>query len=228
MFSYNLKRYRKANNLTQDKLSDEINELLNTSYTKDNVRSWEKGTNPKIDTIEAIAKILNIPVQYLFDDSKEALSKIIKKELPEMEDAMSNIKKVSFLKGYVGAGSAGEVVSRYSDNFLYIDRMMIAPKYLDSEIKALTVVGDSMIPFVDHGDIVLFTEIKRDRYNLPDGKYIITTINGTMVKNLTFKATGDIVISSCNKAYKDEIIKADESQEYLDIVGFVVSRILKS
>jgi len=49
-----------------------------------------------------------------------------------------------------------------------------------------------------------------------------------MVKNLKFMCSGDIIISSCNKAYSDEIINSEESQELLDILGIVVGRILKS
>jgi phage repressor protein C with HTH and peptisase S24 domain len=61
-----------------------------------------------------------------------------------------------------------------------------------------------------------------------DGKYVIETSAGVMVKNLCFKSNGDIVISSCNRIYESETIRASESQEYLEIIGMVVGRVLKS
>ena len=85
-----------------------------------------------------------------------------------------------------------------------------------------------MIPYVNDDDIILFHPLKDTTHRLNDGKYVIQTINGTMVKNLKFMCSGDIIISSCNKAYSDEIINSNESQELLDILGIVVGRILKS
>jgi len=231
MFASQLKKYRLNRNMTRKKLAEELNKIVfidKKEIDVNNITSWERGTNPRLEIIEAISQVLDIPVQYLFDDSNQALDKIIQDKLPDTNNIIQNTKKVPLLTGYVGAGSTGEVYSRDSANYLYIDKKMITAKYHDRDIKALLVIGDSMIPFVDHNDIVLFIELDRGQYNLPDGKYIITTASGTMVKNLTFKSNGDIVISSCNKAYESELIKANETQEYLDIVGFVVGRILKS
>ena len=74
MFSENLKKYRKISGMTQEELANKINILLNSNYTKNNVQSWERGVNPKIDVISAIAEILEITEQYLFDDSEKDIA----------------------------------------------------------------------------------------------------------------------------------------------------------
>lgn len=227
MFSENLKKYRNLLGLTQEQLAIEINNVLNSEHTKSNVQSWERGVNPKLDVISAIAEILEIPEQYLFDDSENAIDFIVRKRIPDLKDIIENTKKIPLFNGYVGAGSGG-VIENFSNKYVYIDVSSVDKKYADETVLALTVIGDSMEPYVQRDDIVLFTPITDGQYNLQDGKYIIQTINGTMVKNLTFKTNGNIVISSCNPAYPPEEIDFNESQERLDILGVVVGRILKN
>lgn len=228
MFGTNLKKYRKAKGLTQEQLSNSVNSLLGTNYKKSSVSSWEGSVSPSVEVIGAIAEILEIPEQFLFDDSEATIGKIVQKEIPNFTNMLEHTKKVSLLDGYVGAGSAGVLERSEVVDYLYIDNYMIRRAYREHDIKGLTVIGDSMSPYVDCNDIVLFASLQEGQYQLMDGKYIITTLSGTMVKNLSFRSNGDIIISSCNKSYPDEIIKASDTQEYLDIVGIVVGRILKS
>ena len=227
MFSENLKKYRKISGMTQEELANKINILLNSNYTKNNVQSWERGVNPKIDVISAIAEILEITEQYLFDDSENIIDFIVRKRIPDLKDIIEKTVKIPLFNGYVGAGSGG-IINNFDNKFMYVDSSTIKKKYENETVLALTVIGDSMEPYVYQDDIILFTPIKADEINRSDGKYIIETINGTMVKNLKFNCNGDIIISSCNKAYSDEIIKSNESQELLEILGLVVGRILKS
>ena len=222
MFGKLLKKYRKLAKYTQSELAICVSQIIGYSITGDNIRSYESGTNPKLEIIEALALILKIPVQYLFDDSEYALSQF------SNDKDISDIKKAPLLDGYVGAGSAGVLDNIDITDYLYVDISSIKRAYKDKDIHALTVLGDSMIPYVDNQDIILFTKIEQGQYNLTDGKYIIQTINGIMVKNLSFKTNGDIVISSCNSIYPPEIINQNETQESLDIIGVVVGRYLKN
>lgn len=227
MFSKNLRKHRKLKGLTQQQLANLLTKYLNKLYTDKNVQSWENKTNPKLEIIIALSDILEVSEQYLVNDSVEKINQIVDNEIPNFKNVLEHTKKIALLDGYVGAGSAGMIDRIKAIDFLYVDNSMIKKQFLNQEIKALTVVGDSMHPYVNCCDIVLFASLK-ERCNLLDGKYIINTIAGTMVKNLSFKANGDIVISSCNKSYSDEIIKLSESQEILDIIGIVVGRVLKS
>jgi len=228
MFSELLKKYRNITGLKQSELADKINKLIGVDVKSINVSSWENGTNPKIEVIEAIAHILDIPVQYLFDDSDKAINKIISNKAPRIKEVVEHTIRIPLIDGYVGAGSSGVVDVLKVSDFLYVDNGSIKRKYVNEPIIAVPVIGDSMTPYVNDDDIILFNPTENKSYNLNDGKYVIQTINGIMVKNLKFMCNGDIIISSCNKAYSDEVIKSNESQEYLDILGIVVGRILKS
>jgi len=228
MFSENLKKYRKLKGLTQVKLADLLSDKLGKIYTDKNVQSWENKTNPKLEIITALSDILDIAEQYLINSDTDKINSIVNNEIPNFKNVIEHTKKITLLDGYVGAGSSGIIEKIEAIDYLYVDNFMIKKGYQSKDIKGLTVVGDSMYPYVNCCDIVLFSSLKDGQYSLSDGKYIITTISGTMVKNLSFRANGDIIISSCNKAYSEEIIKASESQEILDIIGIVVGRVLKS
>jgi phage repressor protein C with HTH and peptisase S24 domain len=228
MFADLLKKYRNMRGFKQSELADKINELLGTDIKSVNVSSWEKGTNPKIEIIEAIADILDIPVQYLFDDSDQAINKIISNKAPQLKEIVEHTLRIPLIDGYVGAGSGGIIDALKINEYVYIDSSSVKRKYVNDTIIAIPVVGDSMTPYVNDDDIILFHPLKEITHKLNDGKYVIQNINGVMVKNLKFTCNGDIIISSCNKAYSDEIIKAGESQELLEILGIVVGRILKS
>ncbi|MBL0703211.1 MAG: LexA family transcriptional regulator [Sulfurospirillum sp.] len=227
MFGLLVRKYRKDMKYTQGELAQRLEIILHRTITNENVRSWENGTNPKLDVIVAIAEILDIPEQFLFDDGVEKINKIVSKEMPNFKNIVSHTKKISLLDGYVGAGSAGIMDKVNTVDFIYIDNYMIKKAYQKEDVKGLTVVGDSMYPYINCCDIVLFAPVK-DYGNLTDGKYIITTMAGTQLKNLSFRSNGDILISSCNKSYPDELIRCSETQENIDINGIVVGRILKS
>lgn len=229
MFSENLKKYRKELGLTRENVAFRIREVYGEKCTGASIQSWERGTNPKTSMISMLADVLGIPEQYLFDDSERATDMIIREKIPMVKNMTENTLKVDMLSGYAGAGSVGHLVEMKSvSDILYVDKMMIEKKYRDTKLQSLIVIGDSMTPYVDAGDIVIFSVTDHGTSHFPDGKYIIETAQGMMVKNLCFKCNGDIVISSCNKVYESETINAEESQEYINIVGMVVGRVLKS
>lgn len=229
MFGTNLREWRQKRKLTQADLASKLSDLLGEEIRQINVGKWETGTNPKIIVIEAIAKVLDIPEQYLFDSKEEKLNKIMIDYKPNINEAINNTKRVALVDGYVGAGSGGLLNNINIKEFLYIDKYSINKRYKDQEVNAIEVVGDSMTPYVNDSDIVLYKPVEeRLLINLHDGKYIIETANGLQVKNLSFKSNGNIIISSENSAYPSEEIKKSESQEFLCIRGIVVGRILKS
>ena len=228
MFSENLIKYRKKLGLSRQELAHRLNRLYSIECTGSTVQSWERGTNPKIEVIVALADVLGIPEQFLFNDSDHAVNKVLKEKLPQIKPIVENTVQIELVNGYIGAGSAGHLVGLHkSHDFFYIDSIAIDKKYQNKDLKALIVIGDSMEPYIYAGDMVIYYELNEND-SFSDGKYVITTSAGTMVKNLKFKINGDIIISSCNKTYKEEILNFEESQEYLDIHGMVVGRILKS
>ncbi len=97
MFSKQLRKYRKSKGLTQEDLAMKITEETNTLIKKINVSKWEQGVNPKIETIEVIATILDIPVQYLFDDSDQVINEILKNKYPNFSILLANIDNINNL-----------------------------------------------------------------------------------------------------------------------------------
>ena len=228
MFGENLKRYRKALNLTREQVAFRIREVYGEKCTGASIQSWERGTNPKTTMISMLADVLDVPEQYFFDDSERAIDMIVRDKIPMVNTMVDAVMRIDLLNGYVGGGSAGHLIDTDITEVIHVDKMMIKKQYRDSAaLKSIVVVGDSMVPYVNEGDIVMFSVTKPGTCAYLDGKYVIETSQGIMVKNLSFKCNGDIVISSCNKVYGSETIKAEESQEYLEILGMVVGRVLK-
>ena len=228
MFGENLMKYRKKLNMSRDDLAYRVETLYGFKCSGSSIQGWEtKDINPKIGTIIALADILGIPEQFLFDDSDQAMDIILKNKMPNVRPLVANTLKVDMLSGYVGAGSAGHLIGMDDvSDVLYVDKMMVEKKHRNNKLQSLIVIGDSMQGYVDAGDIVLFTRLDHSTGYI-DGKYVIETAQGIMVKNLSFKCNGDIIISSCNKVYAPETINHKESQEYLEIIGMVVGRVLK-
>ena len=85
MFKQLLKKYRKKAKITQNELGIRVSQLLQKKFNGNNVRSYENGytTSPKLEVIEAISVVLDIPVQFLFDDSEYALSQFSNSDIIE-------------------------------------------------------------------------------------------------------------------------------------------------
>jgi len=238
-FAAKLRFFMDKNKITGQQIADKI------GVSKSAVISWANGTRkfPKdIIKIYEIADVLGISVLDLLPYSLEEKQKIVKNalvdELEEYEKYLPSnlippsIRTVHLINGYVGAGSFGlndsdlEVIDK-----IYVDIHTIEKSYRNKELQAIRVAGDSMLPYVNDGDIALFCKFKDGEAPNGDGKYIISTSQGEQIKNLKFMLNGNIRIISENPSYHtkdgyDEEIDKD-SQEYLKIIGKVVGRILK-
>lgn len=227
MFSTNLKKYRILNNLTQIELALKLSKKIDKEVTGTNIRSYENGTNPKLEVIEFFADILNIPIQYLFDDSKKTIIKITQKEILKDSDSYKKIL-VSFdeNKGIIKIPFYN---NENIEEYIHVDSFYsIGYVYKNKEIVALKNIGDSMRPYLDDSDIILFTP-SFNRQKPQDNKYVILKNNTALVRNLTFKIDGTIVISPENNFYeKEEINTKNIKEDQFKILGVVISRILKS
>ncbi len=211
--------------------------------TSATIRHWYNGARFPNDIIKIseIADILGVSIIDLLPYSLEEKKKIVKSELSEnMDDYQSLlpsntlpsfVKTVSLINSYVGAGSFGNSDDIEVIDNIYVDIHTIEKAYRNKELQAVRVAGDSMKPYVDDGDIALFSRFDDGENASGDGKYIISTSQGEQIKNIKFMLNGNIRIISENPSYHtkdgydEEIDK--ESQEYLKIVGKVVGRILK-
>lgn len=244
MFDYQkLSKTLKDNKITSKQLSKTL-ESRGFKLNFETIKSYRRGNikNPKYDTLAEIANICGVSLIEFFSDGDEQKKKIVKSELSEHIEKYQSllplnilpnyVKSISLINGYVGAGSLGtndddlEVIDK-----IYVDIHTIEKAYRNKELQAIRVSGDSMNPYVNDGDIALFCKFKDDEAATGDGKYIISTSQGEQIKNIKFMLNGNIRIISENSSYHtkdgydEEIDK--ESQEYLNIIGKVVGRILK-
>jgi len=203
----------------------------------ESIKKYRMGTvNIPSKTVTALAEILNVTEQELYVNADKQKIKITRDEIKKHPDNYSslitvntlpkNIKKISLLYGYVGAGSSGLVDDEALDE-IYIDINLILSKYRNNDIFGIQIIGDSMLPYVSSQDIILYSLTSND-FNRTDGKYIINRNGDLMLKNVQFCINGDIIISSENKAYKNETIsKGSEELENFKVIGRVAGRILK-
>ncbi|MFV7791273.1 S24 family peptidase [Aliarcobacter lanthieri] len=172
----------------------------------------------KVDILKEFAQILDTNTEYLLYGSND---KKQTKNLPNF------ITKVNIKNGCVGAGSSGLLQEDEIIKELYVDTHQIVKKFREYKINGIQVVGDSMSPYVNNGDIILYVNIP-DNYPRITGKYIISLNGNLQVKNISFRINGDIIISSENKSYPDEIIEKDSQElDNFEIVGIIAGRILK-
>ncbi len=201
------------------------------------IKKYKNGTvkNPPYEIITTIADICEVSFLDFFTDGQIQKEKIEQNISYDKNNHNSlspkivlpeNVKKISLLYGYVGAGSGGLVEDIVLDE-IYIDINLILSKYKNNDIFGIQIIGDSMTPYVNAKDIILYSPVE-DNFVRSDGKYIINKNGDLMLKNIKFCLNGDIVISSENKAYESETI-SKESQELdnFSVIGRVAGRILK-
>lgn len=92
----------------------------------------------------------------------------------------------------------------------------------ERKLRAIQVVGDSMLPKLHSGDCVI---IDINNKFLGDGLYVINYNDILMVKMLQFLPNNNILVKSLNPDYSSYEVEAN-SQETLYIIGHVVKIIL--
>lgn len=121
--------------------------------------------------------------------------------------------------------SAGSGIEVYGERI--IQRVPFAKSWLQGEglhagnLACLPVHGDSMMPSLTSGDIVLVNHAKRDG----DGVFVVRMGNALRVKRLQWLANGDLRISSDNPIYQTEQITPAELAGDFDILGACHTRI---
>lgn len=105
----------------------------------------------------------------------------------------------------------------------FVEHVSLQPEWVqrvlnvDPRATALVeVVGDSMSPAIDEGDVVL-VDLREVRFR-HDGIYVLRTGNDLAVKRLQRQPDGSILIRSDNPAYESNTVKAEE----LALLGRVV------
>jgi len=129
-------------------------------------------------------------------------------------------ERVHYFKDiYASAGGGAENYEVQSE-YLTLDEEMVSHlggKQAIKNIHALNVVGDSMEPTLNDGDIVF---MDRDSTNPNrNGVYIVSTPAGVFVKRLQLKSDGAVALVSDNTSYSDELVNATDITVLGKVVG---------
>lgn len=200
MFGDILKKLREQSGVSQKKLAEEIH------VSQQTVGSWEVNrTTPNPDLMNRVADYFNVSLDYLLgrettNSSKEKVRRVGVK-IPVL--------------GYVPAGIPFEAVEDV------LDYEEISPEMArNGEHFALKIKGDSMIPDIKNGDIV----IVRIQPDVESGETAIVKVNGddATCKRVVKHKTGINIVAN-NPNYEPIFFTNKEIEELpVTVVGKVV------
>lgn len=233
---------RKKAKLTQKELADKMGvsqgtigqyETKKGEIGKDGKE--KKTANPSLDKIPDMAEILDLDVTSFFPSHPELKNKIVKKELKNnfekyahlipAEYSLKNVVFLSKSEMLIGAGSEGtyDLDLFNKETKIAVDRSFI--KGLDPKnLKLFEVVGDSMQPEYDEGDLAIVDMVNfRGDFIKIGGIYVVRVGDVVYVKRVEFLPKGAIKLISLNAKYGD-LYPHKEGYEY-EILGKVCGKI---
>ena len=233
---------RKKAKLTQKELADKMGvsqgtigqyETKKGEIGKDGKE--KKTANPSLDKIPDMAEILDLDVTSFFPSRPELKNQIVKKELKNnfekyahlipAEYSLKNVVFLSKSEMLIGAGSEGayDLELFNKETKIAVDRSFI--KGLDPKnLKLFEVVGDSMQPEYDEGDLAIVDMVNfRGDFIKIGGIYVVRVGDVVYVKRVEFLPKGAIKLISLNAKYGD-LYPYKEGYEY-EILGKVCGKI---
>lgn len=86
-------------------------------------------------------------------------------------------------------------------------------------IQAINVLGDSMEPTLNSGDVVFINREYKNAHKA--GIYVVSTPAGLFIKRLQLKSNGTVALVSDNESYAPEIVSAND----VEVIGKVVGKL---
>jgi len=135
-------------------------------------------------------------------------------------------ERIHYFKDIYASAGGGALNYEEQSDFLTLDEEMInhlGGKRAVKNIHALNVLGDSMEPTLNDGDIVFMD--KESTNPNKNGVYIVSTPVGLFIKRLQLKSDGTVALVSDNKSYADEIVNAEDITVLGKVVGAMSNNI---
>ena len=198
-FGERLSLLMKRHNITDGVLANYV------GVSRQAVINWKKGAVPKIDKIQKIAEYFEVPISYFGYSFYEELQQT------------KHSREVSI----VGKIQAGYPIESYEDRYgtLYLPHD-VGP---NAKVFALEVVGDSMIPLVMEGDIIIC-----QKGLMADGRICVVTVdNESTLKKVRLESNGKgITLIPINPMYKEIHYSAHEAiEKNLTIDGVLIQMV---
>lgn len=190
-----LKKLRQDNNMTQDELAKKID------TSRSNIANYENGKNmPSVDILEKLSKLFDCTTDYLLGKSDNRNSDVPISKIPVL--------------GTVKAGYDWLAEENIVD---YITLKENIPNV--GEYYALRITGDSMLPLLAEGDLV----IVHDQDDVESGQTAVVLINGeeATVKKV-IKTKDGIELHAMNPYYPAKKFTFEDMQKIpVKIIGRV-------
>ena len=190
-----LKKLRQDNNMTQDELAKKID------TSRSNIANYENGKNmPSVDILEKLSKLFDCTTDYLLGKSDNRNSDVPISKIPVL--------------GTVKAGYDWLAEENIVD---YITLKENIPNV--DEYYALRITGDSMLPLLAEGDLV----IVHDQDDVESGQTAVILINGeeATVKKVV-KTNEGIELHAMNPYYPVKKFTFEDMQKIpVKIIGRV-------
>ena len=129
-------------------------------------------------------------------------------------------ERIHYFKDIYASAGGGALNYDEQSEFLILDEEMVnhlGGRHAIKNIHALNVLGDSMEPTLNDGDI-LFMDKDSTNPNR-NGVYVVSTPVGIFVKRLQLKSDGTVALVSDNESYTDEIVSAEDIRVVGKVVG---------
>lgn len=207
--------------ITRTQLSEAV------GRSRQSVAYWLEGRNePAADVLSKIAEYLHVSPLWL----KTGEDVVTTEPIAVSEDVASRNDYV-FIPEYrleFGCAPSGRDAPSWTpepeDKAAYRLSFFQSRGIKPEQCKRVVAEGDSMEPFICDGDKVLFVE-QAPGAPIRDGKVYALSYGGALkIKRLYRKANGDLIISSDNPKYPDEVIPNAEIDDLVRIYGRVIER----
>ncbi|AQW83015.1 XRE family transcriptional regulator [Campylobacter pinnipediorum] len=237
-----IRKARKRANLTQLQFADKLG-VTQAMIAQYETKKGEIGKNgkekktalPGIDKLQEIADILGEDITLFFPNREKNKKHIIEKELKsnfekyiELIPSEFQIKNTVFLpksEMLIGAGAEGafDLSLFESETRVAVDKKFIGGLN-PANLKLFEVVGDSMFPEYDEGDLAI-VDMVNHRYDFVKiaGIYVVRVGDVVYIKRVEFLPENAVKLISLNSKYGDMYPHKDGYE--CEILGKVCGKI---
>ena len=159
-----------------------------------------KSTNPTTQKLASIAKVLGVSMAYLLY-GEESWGERPRDDLAFSGNAHDDVVTIASIAVEASAGGGTLITDEREDKPFFFRRSWVRRKLNVStnDLRVIDVRGDSMLPTLSGGDVVLVN--LKDRAPSPPGIFVLFDGLGLVVKRLEFHNPEAIQIISDNPQY---------------------------
>lgn len=208
----NIKKYLKANNMTQKKLAEKIGISASTMSDYMNLRA-----KPSHGVLQKIADVFNV--------GKSDIDTTYKNSDESNGIQTNNDFVILPMYGSVSAGVLSEIegISTDSMNYISFPTAIFSRPYDAAKLFAMKVNGNSMDKIIQHGELIVAR--KQDFSNYSDGDIVIFSHDGeySLKRYCPNEVEGAVLFKSesHNPVFKDIVVMKDTKYN-LNIYGKVI------